>query len=243
MNTQPNNPLTDPKLWIAVIAILIALFNLGHMLWFRGDQNKKWKAINEAYLNITDIFWIGWLEIDAEKAKKLDWGYNPYLISHLEGRVHKNNMWLYDKLVLWDIKSDSKIEDGGSSLTVSECRKKADDLNLADSDFSIRKHKQLHFDIENVGNTVAKIVKVEVFVLLTDSSDPKEIFSSISKIELPRGERAGINIDFFIPIEHIWEDPIIFTMNLDYLNIENEKMKKESVIIYSPSNDTWSFGA
>ncbi|NQU68317.1 MAG: hypothetical protein HQ510_10275 [Candidatus Marinimicrobia bacterium] len=242
MNIEHANPFNDPKLWIAIIAVLIALFNFAHMTWFKTDQNKKWRAINEPYIKITNMFWVGWLEIDRDKAKELDWGYSPYLISHLEGKVHQNKMRLYDKLVLWDDKGNIKIEEGGSELTVSECMRKAKDLNLAESSFSLRKHKQLHFDIENIGNTLTKVEKVEVYALIPVDSSPQQIFSSISEIDLPKGEKGGINIDFFIPIKTNWEEQIFFTVKVNYLDIEDKMIKSINEIIYTPSNDTWSHG-
>lgn len=243
MNPSTDSPWTDPKLWIAILAIGIAVASFVFSWWSRIDQNKKWDALNVARLDVTNLFFIGWTEIEAEKVKSIDWGYTPYWISHLEGRVHTSKGILLDKLVLWDNVANSKIKGSGSFLTVIECLAKARDLGLDEAKFSIRKHMKLHFDIHNSGSTVTKNVKVDVSKINSITNNAQEIFNSKSRLDmLNPDQKAGINIDFFIPIEASLQNPTLLQINLSFLTAEDKPIKRIIKIDYDPNIDMWSYG-
>ena len=109
---------------VAIAAFIIAGISLILSIWWRYDENKKWEVINVARIDVTNMYFVGWKEIDPSTARSIKWGFTPMSFSHIENRVHRNKMRLLDKLVLWNTTLNSKIEEAGSFLIRQESVKK-----------------------------------------------------------------------------------------------------------------------
>ncbi len=241
MSSSGVNTFADPKLWFSALALAVALASFIYSWWSNKDQNKKWEALNAARIDVTNMYFVGWTEIDVQTARSTDWGYSPMLFSHVANRVHSNKMRLLDKLILWDITSDSKIEEGGSNLTKEECLGKARELKLNNGEFQIKKYMQLHFDVKNTGSTLAEDVHVNVTLMDDGTGVSKQIFKSSSRMDLHKNTVGGVNIDLFVLIEKSLPNPTSFRIHLTYKSMDDEQ-KRELTILYNPENDTWSYG-
>jgi len=98
MNNFSSNFWSDPKIWIAILAIVISIFDFIFLIWFRWDQNKRWDELNLARVELSNAYFIAWEEVDKQTVFSRDWGYNPSIhgVINENGHVYTNKFRVFE---------------------------------------------------------------------------------------------------------------------------------------------------
>jgi len=235
------NFFADPKVWIPLLAIVISIVNFVGLCWFRWNQNQKWTNLNRAVIDIKEVYFIGWEEIEREKAKQREWGYRPVLHSVVKDHVHTNKVRLYEQLLLWDNEKNEKIRRSNSVQTMKGVMEEAKRLGLEMKNIGIRKQRQMQINLENIGKTKAKNVTCTLKVE-GENNTRKVIFKSNVENGIEGGKIVNINRDFYFPLDVQVPEVMNFVLGITYMTVENEKIEEQKFIRCETSRNRWTWG-
>ena len=241
MNQMANSFFSDPKVWVAILAVIISIINFIALSWFRWDQNRRWDEINIARVELSDVYFIAWEEMYKQTAISKSWGYKPSLFSVVKDHVHTDRFRLLEELVLWDNKLNKKIEGSNGFHTVSEAPQEAKRLGLTSS-LIIMKHMQMQIDFKNIGSTVAKNVQISVDLLDDGSGNSQRIYQSTSKFDLYSNSSINVNMDIWLPINGSLPKRTTFNVNLSYLSCMGKEENRSIPIEYDSEKNYWVYG-
>lgn len=227
------------KNWIALGALIISIISFIFAYYNWRDQNNKWDALNEARIDLADIYFFAWELIAVNEANSIKWGWKPKLFTVVENQTSTGNLKLLDKLVIID-KNRDKIEGSGRYRTVTEAVKSAQDLGLDSNEYILQKQQRLWIKVKNVGQTNANDIHIMLQTFDEETKSWIETFNTTSSIELVAGAERSFKVDFFISIDDFYPDPMKFKLNLNYSTINDRKISKELPLAYKPHDNLWA---
>ncbi len=230
---------SNPVNWVALGALIISIISLIYTYSSMLDQNKKWDTLNDAKIDLVDIYFFAWELITVSEANSIKWGWKPKLFTVVENQASTGNLKLLDKLIIID-KNRDKIEGSGSYRTLAEAVKSAQDLGLDSNEYILQKHQRLWIKVKNVGQTDAKDIHIMLQRFDEESISWIETFNTTSSIELVAGAERSFKVDFFISIDDFYPDPMKLKLNLNYSTINDRKISKELPLAYKPHDNLWA---
>lgn len=242
MNNVNDTFWSDPKIWIAILAVVISIMDFIFLSWFRWDQNRRWDELNIARVELSEVYFIAWNEIDRKTALSIQWGYSPSLISVVKDHIHTDKLYVLEELVLWDTNQNTKIPQSNGFHTLGDAQLEVSRLSLNPQSISVFKHMQMQIDLKNTGNTLARDVQIYVDLLDDGSGSSKNIFKSTSKVELFSGSSINVNMDISLPLASTLPRPTKFHLNLSYESVHGEMLSRTIPIEYDPERNYWVYG-
>jgi len=242
MNNVTDTFWADPKIWIAILAVVISIIDFIFLSWFRWDQNRRWDALNIARVELSEVYFIAWEEIDRQTALTRQWGYSPSLFSIVKDHVHTDKFRTYEELVLWDPNHNIKIPHSNGFHTLNDAPLEIHRLGLNPQNVLVFKHMQMQIDLKNAGGTLAQNVHISVDLLDDGSGSSKNIFKSTSKVDLFGGSSVNVNMDIWLPIASSLPRPTRFHLDLSFTSIHVENILRIIPIEYDPERNYWVYG-
>ena len=230
---------SNPVNWVALGALIISIISLIYTYSSMLDQNKKWDALNDAKIDLVDIYFFAWELITVSESNSIKWDWKPNLFTVVENKASTGILKLLDKLIIVD-KNRIKIEGSGSYRTVAEAVKSAQELGLESDEYSLTKHQKLWLKVKNVGQTNAKDIHIILQRFEEESDSWIEDFNTTSNIELVAGASRNFSVDFFISINDFYPDPMKFKLSLNYSTIDDRKILIEHPLEYRPHDNLWA---
>ena len=236
---------SDPKVWIAILAVVIAVINFIALTWFRWDQNARWDALNTAQLEVDKVHFVAWEEMDKSTAQERDWGYTPRLYSVVdqEEYVHTGRFRVYDQLVLYDSAANKKIEGSAAVQTVAQATQEATRIGLDPGSVAIRKYMMMEIYIKNTGSTYADNVKSTLDVSGAGVGNQKRIHESISSVRLHRDASVNVVAGFYLPLNGLLPKPLLFDLSLSYTTVRGELIERNIRLEYHYDMNFWVYGS
>lgn len=242
MNNISGTFWADPKIWVAILAVVISIINFIFLSQFRWDQNKRWDALNIARVELSEVYFIGWEEIDRQTAINRLWGYSPSVFSVVKNHVHTEKFLVLEELVLWDPIQNRKVTHSNGFHILSEAQLEMNRLGLAPQGTLVFKHMQLQVDLKNAGSTLAQDIQATLDILDDGTGMKKSIFKSTSTVELFSGSSINLNTDIWLPLTTALPRPTRFHLNLIFTDIHGEKHERTIPIDYDPERNYWIYG-
>lgn len=193
---MPNSTgfLTDPKVVISLMALVVSLFTLIWNLANQWEQNRRWEAINAPNIVLREAKMLPWEKITASQAKTTNWGYVPEIFA---GEL-KDEFLLLSTLKLRMLKDDQPLDAVASTVLEAETEVKR--LGLA-SQVQLAKTLRPFFQFENIGKTTA--YKTNISVDIVDAISPKKewrrAFEANSQPDVGAGQLTSAYFDVGLP--------------------------------------------
>ena len=229
--------ISDPKLIVAIFALLISIINYVTLSWYRWDQNKKWEALNIAKVELDEVYFIAWEEFDLNVALTRNWGYKPSIFSIVEDKVHKSKYRKYEELILWDLEKKARVDGSNGFHIVEQGIHEGERLGLINQKLTIMKHMQMQIDLKNRGTTIAKNINITVDLMNDSPGLPKRIFKSLSQVDLYNGSSININMDIYLPKDVYLPIPTKFILNLNFISFADRREYRTIPIEYDPNRN------
>ncbi|MHA8061409.1 hypothetical protein PQG22_09050 [Aquirufa beregesia] len=231
-----SNFFSDPKVILALLALVVSIFNLIWMLANQSEQNRRWEKLNAANPEIKEIKMVSFKEVGKDEAMSTTWGYKPEIYAKGEA---SNVFFLPFYLSLHDSITNEVLKNANPVFTIGEVETEVKRIGHPNKVF-VFKHFRPKFIIENMGNTSADNLAIRVDAKKSEN-EWQQVFNSTSKITLAGGQQSTFFIDFELPAEIEVPKQFNFRLSLEWINIHG---KIESKIIntkWTSDDNFWSY--
>ncbi|MDR6845235.1 hypothetical protein [Flavobacterium granuli] len=227
--------LSDPKVVISILALIISLVSLGWTLCNQYEQNRRWEKINNANPELKEVRLINWKEITATEASTVPWGYKPDIYG--KGEASDNYVLPY-RLIAND-SSGNKIEGLNTVFTLGEVEKELHRIQYK-GDVTVSKYFRPNFIFENMGKTEAKELSIIIDAKLPDT-DWRNAFTSSASSNLAGGQSTTVYFDFGLPINLEVPPQISFRILLKFKDVNNNTVEKNISVKWTTKDNFWSY--
>ena len=233
---ETSNFFSDPKVIIALFALVISIIGFIWTLANQWEQNRRWDKLNAANVTIKEVKLARFKELNKEEAMNTQWGYEPLIYS----TEILNVFQLPYYLVARDSKTGELLNGFNQVFTINEVEKELKRISFTDK-INLTKFFRPLFILENLGKTDANDLSIKIEIKWLDN-DWRNAFTSNAEITLAAGQASNVSFGFEIPIEGKLPPVINFKIKLAYNDVNSNKIEKEIKAKWTSNDNYWSYG-
>lgn len=227
---------SDPKVIIAIFALVVSMISLFWTLSNQWEQNRRWELLNNPNPELKEARLINFKEISYDEAQKTIWGYDPLIFA--KGEAIGTYVLPY-YLVPRDY-SGSIIEGVNPIFTIQEVDNELKRIGYKEHKINLAKLFRPKFVFENMGKTEVRKLSIKIDVK-EQNQEWKNAFTSNAIINLAGGQSTTAHFDFEIPLLVKLPDQFIFLVQLKYFDINNKEINKEIAVKWTTKDNFWSY--
>jgi len=228
---------SDPKVILALAALILSIFSLVWTLANQWEQNRRWDSLNRANIVLKEAKMFRWKELTKDEATKTNWGYDPLIYSLGESY---NIFQIPYRLVARDSTTRERVARVNPVFTLQEMNDELGRIGYNGEVFITRLFRPI-FILENTGKTDAIDLSIEI-LSKTANEEWHSAFKSNTLIKLAGSQSSLVSFDVEFPIQAQLPPALNFRVELSYKDIHDNLIKTEIKVKWTSNDNFWSYG-
>jgi hypothetical protein len=231
--------LSDPKVILSILALIVSIFSLIWTCTNQWEQNRRWDALNAGTVELREAKFFTWRELTKTEAFSIEWGYDPLILSSPE--IYGRFRLLYC-LQPRDPATGSPISKANPVFTLPELENELKRLDINQAVEVVRLFRPV-FVFENIGKTEVTDWQVKIDLRLPNSNWQRA-FESDTALRIPPTQNINVSFDFAIPLEQPIPDVLSFRISTVFKDIHGQQVLPETTIVsWESQRNYWFFGS
>lgn len=237
MSSESPSFFSDPKVILALFALIVSIGSLICTLANQWEQNRRWDALNVGMVELKETKFFTWRELTRDEAFSTNWGYDPLILGSPEA-------WGKFRLVyflqLRDPTTGTPIPKANPVFSLAEVETEVRRLGISQPVAVFRAFRPV-FVFENIGKSEVTDCRIRIDMRLP-SNDWQTAFESNTAVRIPPAQSVNVSFDFAIPLEQAIPNELSFKINVQFKNIHGQLRSREIVASWESQRDYWFYG-
>lgn len=238
MSPEHSGFFSDPKVIIAILALVISLAGLLWTLANQFEQNRRWDVLNMGYIELTKPAFTVFRTISRKEFKSLYVGYE----SKTYGSENSIDEVRFIHLVrIRNKETGAQITNTDPTITLTEVEQELGKLAERPKAIELTRVYRPIFFFSNSGKTEVRDLTFEISHTTYDGAGWMIFLRSGAPANILPGQEFNITKELEVPLNSPMPEKIPFKIEIDYRDIRGTA-HKETIkrVWYSEGND-WKY--
>lgn len=233
--TDPN-PYSDPRTWIALLAIILTLFNLVWQFVNQSEQNRRWDMLNAGLVELRNPHFQVFKVVSREEARTKNWGF-PMLLYGTPDSLEQ--LQVFCMLRARDPDTGELIPGVNSEFSIAEMLEELKRKQW-NKPAQITKYFRVYFPVKNEGKTAVTDVELSV-----EAQNPDGTWIAIVPPQkcprLAAGADTKVFSEYDMLPDAILPKSIRYKVNISYNDVNGKRQHSVTPIVWLSELNQWNY--